>query len=247
MILPQEQDFAMEVRPLVVSRELGGSPSSSDDEITLRRIFLTFWRRKWLIAATTALTVALGAYVVSLLTARYTADATIVLDFRERRIVDIDGVVSGLSATDAAIRSEVDVLRSRALAGRVVDSLDLINDPEFNPDLVEDKAFSVADWIGRQLETLGAWFAERISLPALIEGLPEPLQGLAAADATDPEPVPQTGSAATRTLVIERVRSRLNVFNDGRSYTILVSFTSTDPDKAATIANAYAESYLARQ
>jgi polysaccharide biosynthesis transport protein len=41
------------------------------------------------------------------------------------------------------------------------------------------------------------------------------------------------------------LRRRLSVTNDGRSYTIIVSFTSVDPIKAAKIANAIARTYLA--
>ncbi len=49
------------------------------------------------------------------------------------------------------------------------------------------------------------------------------------------------GFATTET----NLRSRLSVTSNGRSYTIVVSFTSVDPIKAAKIANAVATTYLA--
>jgi succinoglycan biosynthesis transport protein ExoP len=45
----------------------------------------------------------------------------------------------------------------------------------------------------------------------------------------------------------ENVLGRLSVDNDGRSFGLHISFMSDDPNKAALIANAFAEQYLARQ
>jgi len=47
--------------------------------------------------------------------------------------------------------------------------------------------------------------------------------------------------------VQREVRSRINVWNEPQSYTISVSFTSTDPEKAARLANAFVDEYLAEQ
>src|SRR6185437_5631235 len=52
-------------------------------------------------------------------------------------------------------------------------------------------------------------------------------------------------SAEERQAITEQnVRRRLSVTNDGRSYTIVLRFTSSDRDKAASVANAIAGSYL---
>jgi capsular exopolysaccharide synthesis family protein len=50
-----------------------------------------------------------------------------------------------------------------------------------------------------------------------------------------------------RDWVLNKYKDRLSVFNDGRSKTIRLSFSASDPRLAASIANAHAEVYLARQ
>ena len=50
-----------------------------------------------------------------------------------------------------------------------------------------------------------------------------------------------------RTLTAQALASRLRVSNDGRSLTIRVTFESKDPQKAAQIANAFADEYLVDQ
>ena len=59
-------------------------------------------------------------------------------------------------------------------------------------------------------------------------------------------PPPVSPQAARQRLVDEYER-RLNVFNDGRSFTFTVSFEAGDPALAAAIVNAHAALYLADQ
>ncbi len=47
--------------------------------------------------------------------------------------------------------------------------------------------------------------------------------------------------------LLDELTSKVQVTNDGRSYTIYVSFTGMDPDFAAAVANAYAEAYISYQ
>jgi len=54
-------------------------------------------------------------------------------------------------------------------------------------------------------------------------------------------------SEKERQALVDRLIDGLQVSNDGRSYTIYISFTASDPVFAAKIANSYAEEYFARQ
>jgi uncharacterized protein involved in exopolysaccharide biosynthesis len=56
--------------------------------------------------------------------------------------------------------------------------------------------------------------------------------------------LPETAVASPLERAIARVRSRLAVANDTRSYLISVSFTASSPEKAAKVANAFALEYL---
>jgi exopolysaccharide transport family protein len=124
------------------------SPAPSAGEITLdlNVLIATFRRRLRLFAA-----VALVVFVAVLLytlqaTPRYTAAAQVMLDARTEQVTDMSAVLSGLPADSSpVVDTEVEVLRSRSLATRVVNQLKLDNDPYFNPYLKE--AAGPASWL----------------------------------------------------------------------------------------------------
>ncbi len=94
---------------------------------------------KWLLIAG-ALTGALlfGLQVFILSSPVYRATAVVILDTRAGQVLDVNAVVTGLSGETAEINTEIEVLKGRALLGEVVDSLKLVEDPEFNAALVPD-------------------------------------------------------------------------------------------------------------
>lgn len=87
---------------------------------------------KFTILGTAALFVAITALVLANLTPIYTATAYVILDQRPNAVVDATAVMSGLPTDPNSIETQVQVLQSRNLAGRVVDKLMLENDSSFN-------------------------------------------------------------------------------------------------------------------
>ena len=74
----------------------------------------------------------------------YTSNTVLVLETRQDQIVDIESVTSGLGGDQVAINTEIEVIRSRGLAEKVVNALNLTEDPEFNPALRTAKpSFSI--------------------------------------------------------------------------------------------------------
>ncbi len=109
-----------------------------DDVLSLGGLAVTLWRGKWILFLAALLTTFLGgyyAYVVAQPLFRSTA--VVVLNSRQEQVVDIESVVSGLGSDSTVVNTEVQVLKSRSLLGKVVDDLDLISDPEFNRYLQE--------------------------------------------------------------------------------------------------------------
>ncbi len=84
-------------------------------------------------------------------------------------------------------------------------------------DFVADKG----SWLGALLDVRG-WFASSESSSA-------------------------EGTAREERAEIERLKSRLDVRRIARSYVLAISYTSADPNKAAAIANAFAEAYANEQ
>jgi succinoglycan biosynthesis transport protein ExoP len=152
----------------------------------------------------------------------YTASTTLMLDTRKTQVVDFESVVSGLNVDEAVVQSEVAILKSRKLAYRVVEALELRKDPEFNPQIAERLRRgedSGPTAVGRLLERIG--IADASSKPE------------------DPE--------YPTTKVVTNVLNRFKVQNDGKSYAISLFFTSLDPEKAAKIVNTWADQYLVDQ
>ena len=83
---------------------------------------------------TIAVTIFALSVIVSLqLKPVYTATAVVMLDPRQEKVVDIEQVVSGPPLDAAMVDTQVEILKSRTLAERVVATLHLDQDPEFAP------------------------------------------------------------------------------------------------------------------
>lgn len=124
------------------------APSAGVMAFDLNIIIATFRRRLRLFAA-----VALAVFVAVLLYTlqekpRYTATAQVMLDVRTEQVTDMNAVLSGLPADSSVVDTEVEILRSRSLAARVVKQLKLDQDPYFNPNLAAARgASSWLPWV----------------------------------------------------------------------------------------------------
>jgi capsular exopolysaccharide synthesis family protein len=65
----------------------------------------------------------------------YDAQAGIRIDPTDKTGIDLDAVARGAPPDQALVDTEVKLMQSREVAQNVVKSLDLVNDPEFNPTL----------------------------------------------------------------------------------------------------------------
>ncbi|MGH6958692.1 MAG: Wzz/FepE/Etk N-terminal domain-containing protein [Caulobacteraceae bacterium] len=92
-------------------------------------------RRARVFAAAAGLIFALVVLITFQLTPLFTATAKVEIDTRKHEVSDIQQVVSGLPPDSTVVDTEVEVLRSRSLADRVVNALKLDDDPEFNVKL----------------------------------------------------------------------------------------------------------------
>ena len=196
---------------------------------SLRDVVVSLRRHRWIVFACTLFGSIAGAAVLVSLPPTYTAESSIVLDTRKPRLVDLPSIVSEQTANPevAQLRSEVDVLRSEALAGRVIDKLDLRNDPEFR---------SQPSWPA----TLAADFKR-----ALANHLPWLPADLPFLRATPPKPVsPAVAAQQARAHVVAVYRQHLSVTNDGGSYIIRIQYSSHDPQLAARVVNTHVQLYL---
>ena len=101
----------------------------------LARVISIFRRRLRLFAAVAIVVLGLAVAVTFQLTPRYLASADVMIDTRTNDVVKVDAVMGGLPTDTNTVDTEVEVLRSRSLAEKVVAELGLERDAEFNPGL----------------------------------------------------------------------------------------------------------------
>lgn len=189
--------------------------------LDLGAIFAIIWRGRWVIAACVLIGLIVGiwrAYIVA--TPLYGAEVQLVLDPRDEKVVDIESVVSSLSATDEVIRTEVHILGGRELAGQVVDRLNLISDPEFNM-MLRDPGFNP------------------------VQVLKDMIKGILGMQVYDTSLTPDP--AFVREKVIQTLLANTRVVNIPDTYIFSIWVLSENPFKAADIANAFADTYVENQ
>ncbi|KIC28706.1 GumC family protein [Leisingera sp. ANG-S5] len=122
-----------------------GTPD--DDLLDLAALLATLWRGKWIIALATMAAILIGGvYAFVAAVPLYTSTAVVMLETKQESVVGLQSVVSGLSGDYAEVNSELEVLRSRGLMGKVVDKLALVEDQEFNGTLVEPSGLGALVW-----------------------------------------------------------------------------------------------------
>ncbi|WP_137700402.1 GumC family protein [Marimonas lutisalis] len=169
-----------------------------------------------IVLVTLATIVAMFAYLQTV-PPTYSAWSQVLMDTREERVAPAVAVVSNLDVTNSVIAGEVVTLRSNVLLGEVVDELDLVNAPEFDP---------------RQLR--------RESFLALLKRVARGGEPPHVVAARMPE-------SMLRAMVVDAIRRDLEVTQIGISYAIGIRFQSNRPEVAARIANAVADRYIASQ
>ena len=204
------------------------SSDAASEELNPREVWRALKRRKLALLTPVAI-ITLGVFFwAKQQTPLYTGEALLHVQTRDAQVIQVEGVVEEMIADPATIESEVEFLSSPAFSQRIVEKLGLMSDPEFAPWLQESKP----DPIGTVLGLLNP-----------MRYIPE--DWLRSDDAqTAPALDPETMQLNA---VGRNVSGRLTVEQVGRSYVVSLQFLSEDPAKAASIANAMAEEYLASQ
>jgi succinoglycan biosynthesis transport protein ExoP len=200
--------------------------------VSFRDVIFSLRRHRRLILACATLGSLVGTCVLMILPPTYTAETSIVLDARRPRVVDLPSIVAEQTTNPEAaqLRSEVDILQSDDLAGRVIARLGLLQNPSFQqrPSLLSVVTSEAKKHILERFPRLVAWVPMLRATSA------------AAGRSTGAE---QTAFANA----IQAYKANLGVVNDGRSYVIRLTYRSPDPQLAARIVNTHVQLYLSDQ
>ena len=219
------------------NNRLEGPPraASYDDARAFLRLLN---RRKWHLAGVTALVCALAGLVLTQLTPEYRATALVLLDTRKAKVTNTPDVVGGLTLDIPAMQTEIEVLRSVSLLGRVADKLRLDQDPEYGTQPISTLGLAMREvrsiyehWTGVDADKGRAQHGRDLQIDA---------RGLAGFDA-------QAIDNSRRARAIELLESRLRVATRSRSYVIAVSLDSAVPAKAKQIVETTTNFYVGDQ
>ncbi len=101
----------------------------------LHKIWFFVRRNAMLIGRILLATIVVAMLIAFLSTPRYVSEAVVMMDSRKTRVTNMEAVVSNLALDTSAVRSEIDIIESRAVIDRVQKQLKLNEDPDFNSNL----------------------------------------------------------------------------------------------------------------
>lgn len=182
----------------------------------------------------------LMALVIAQQTPMYKASSRLILDTRTFKVLSTEAALGGVDTLNmGAIQSELEVISSEFVIGRVVDKLGLASNPDFNGTKPPGVLDSALDPI-RELWSSG--------ISSLLAPAPPPAPAQAPKPAAGARPDRATeASDPRRQAAIGAVAGRLSVNLLGRTFVIQITAESPDGTMSARIANGVAEAYLADQ
>ncbi|MBU2091940.1 MAG: GumC family protein, partial [Alphaproteobacteria bacterium] len=181
------------------------------------------WREKLIIAGIVLLAATATLAYLGKATRLYTAQAAVVIDAVEPSDSLTERESARYRLTEANIQTESEVISSTVLARRVIERLNLDQDPEFNLSLRQEPS-ALGQVIGYVHPR--AWF------PGWEAG-----EGNAGQDERLKQQMQETR-------IVRRFMSKLSVRSIRRSFVVTIQFTSENREKAARIANAVADLYV---
>ncbi|MBR9823306.1 MAG: polysaccharide biosynthesis tyrosine autokinase [Rhodobacteraceae bacterium] len=132
-----------------IPQGVAASSAQDDDIIDLGALFSALWRGKFIVILAVVVAIFLGGvYAYFVATPKYRSTAVVMLNNREEQVVDLGNVLGGLGSDRSVVNTEVEILKSRILLGKVVDKLSLTEDPEFNASLVPPSGLTqLKSWV----------------------------------------------------------------------------------------------------
>jgi capsular exopolysaccharide synthesis family protein len=199
---------------------LDGSLHPAADGISLASVLGALRRRKRLVIWTVVVVNALAIATALLLTPLYSATARLMIDPSSARVVEGGTVIRPgpeVVSDTSLVPTQIDLLRSPALAVQVITALGLEDHPELRPGI-------------SPLTRLRLWLSEQPFYEWASDWLPAP-------------PAPAQLEHGAQAAVSEFL-DRLSIGQQRDSRVIAISYSSSDPVLAARVANAMVQAYM---
>ena len=203
---------------------IGDGQQDTVTEISLSKIFNTLWLRRRILLSVTFTISLLAILYIYQLVPRYTSATQLLIGINSAKVVDIQEVLGGSMDGDSAVIGEMEVIKSRELARKLINELHLEQYEEFNPDLKKP-----------------GFFAQLNPKNLIPENWKEAI-GTEAIEVSADEK-----QEAHLTHLINTFLTKLTVSQVKRSQVVSISFESINPKLAALLANKLADKYIIGQ
>ena len=196
-----------------------------DDAIDLRGLIITMRKHRWPIILSTAVFTALTALVVNSITPEYRATSTLLFE-SNRSQTGFETPWAELENNNLSLQTQVEVLKSRTLAERLVRELNLLEHWEYNGNIPVPDAYKATGPLAK--------------IKTLVDSVVPKSDSETAPVALD--------EATTQQYLAESAARRLmrqtTVLSLKQTNLVRVSVDGVDRDLAARIANGYGQAYI---
>lgn len=194
--------------------------ANSDDEIDLLALFKTFRKHALVMLLFTLVCTALTALYAYSLPPIYRAEAKLLIeDVRQQKLASINEILNagGVAPRSEYFETQLELIKSNAIAYRVIDQLNLISHPEFAPPTEPSRREQMKQFI--------------FDLPLIRPFVAPSAEAVMSAE-------------INRQNVLNDFKRRLNVAIVKKTQLVTISFEAGDAHLAALIANTIGQVYI---
>lgn len=211
-----------------------GAPSAEaapgyEEDLWFKDLLQVIRRRRQVFLSVLVLGTLMGAVLTIAREPQYRAQALVMIEPRQERVIKAEDVLQGLSTDQATVMTQIELVQSKDVVEATMDGLGLFKDAQFRPDTEGPNLVGIA------AEPPVQW---------LVQWLPEDwLIGLGLAEERvqlDEE----FAELEARNFGVTEFVKNLKAKQQPQSYVIAVSYTDPNPNRAAQLANGVAATYV---
>ncbi|WP_434931619.1 Wzz/FepE/Etk N-terminal domain-containing protein [Shewanella sp. HL-SH5] len=133
----------------LLPNEPNSAEQTSEQVIDLRKLIKPLLQSKWRILSFAMLITALTIFVVFSLQPIFKSTATLLIESEQARAIKIEQVYGMNSGQQEYYLTQFEIIKSRSIAERVFNQLDLINHPSFEakPSALSQVKSQVISWL----------------------------------------------------------------------------------------------------
>ena len=205
------------------STEFRETPPQMDDEIDLRDYLDVIIRRKWLIGCVLFVVFVTTLIVTLAMTPIYKATGRLEFNLQPPKITKFEDMAVPQTQTREFMNTQTKLLTSDSLAWRVIENLDLVENPDFNTAIAGDDSEG----------------------PGLLDGIRQGLAALLGRGQGDRDQA--TEDAGTQQRLIKTFADNLEIKAERDTTILNMAFSSQNPALARDVVNTLIRSFIAWQ